>query len=138
VKRLLAALTLACSASATFACGYCVEDKIASTYDHALVTQALAQKHHVVFFHIDGPLAQGEDARRWLEGTAAATAGVDKGSVRVSTGTLTISLAFDPARTSLVKVQNALERRLAARKLTLMPLRVMDRPADLRVVSGQQ
>jgi hypothetical protein len=39
---------------------------------------------------------------------------------------LTISLAFDPQRTSLSKVHGALERKLAAKKLTLMPLRVMD------------
>ena len=54
-RPLAAALLLAGAASAALACGYCVEDKIASTYDHALVTQALAHKHHVAFFHIDGP-----------------------------------------------------------------------------------
>jgi hypothetical protein len=136
-RLLLFAAMLALSGVA-LACGYCVEDKIASTYDHAVVTRALARKHHVVFFHVDGPLAQGENTKRWLEGAVAAAAGVDEGSVRVSVETLTISLAFDPARTSLAKVQNALERKLAAKKLALMPLRVMDRPADLKVVSGQR
>ena len=42
------------------ACGYCVEDKIASTYDHSVVTRALSQGHHVAFFHIDGPVSSGE------------------------------------------------------------------------------
>ena len=128
---LLVFLGQACLAQA---CGYCVEDKIASTYDHALVTQALAQKHHVVFFHIDGPLALGDATKQWLESAAASTAGVDKGSTRVAVDTLTISVAFDPQRTSLIKLQNALDRKLAAKKLSLMPLRVIDAPAQLSAI----
>lgn len=135
MKRLLAALVLACNAPAAFACGYCVEDKIAATYDHAVVVRALGQKHHVAFFHIDGPLVPGESTRRALEAAAESVAGVDKGSVRVSMETLTISFAFDPERAPLVTAQSALERKLAASKLSLMPLRVMDRPAELKAVS---
>lgn len=135
MKRLLAALVLACNAPAAFACGYCVEDKIAATYDHAVVARALGRKHHVAFFHIDGPLVPGESTRRALEAAAESVAGVDKGSVRVSMEALTISFAFDPERAPLVKAQSALERKLAARKLSLMPLRVMDRPAELKAVS---
>ena len=116
------------------ACGYCVEDKIASVYDHALVTQALAKKHHVAFFHIDGTPAPGDATRRWLESAAAATAGIDQGSARVALETLTISVAFDPRRTSLVAVQTTLERKLAAKKLSLMPLRVIDGTAQLSAV----
>ena len=96
LSRPLAALLLAGAVSAALACGYCVEDKIASTYDHALVAQALARKHHVAFFHIDGPLVPGEGTKRWLESVAASTAGVDKGSTRVAVDTLTLSVAFDP------------------------------------------
>jgi hypothetical protein len=134
LKRRLAALLLAGIAPAALACGYCVEDKIAATYDHAVVVRALDQKHHVVFFHIDGSLMPGGDTRRTLEAAAESTVGVDKGSVRVSVEALTISFAFDPERTSLVKVQSALERKLAARKLSLMPLRVMDRLSELKTV----
>jgi hypothetical protein len=111
-----------------------VEDKIAATYDHAVVTRALSHGHHVVFFHVDGTLTTGEGTRRMLEAAAESTAGVDKGSVRVSVEELTISFAFDPQRTSLVKVQNALDRKLATKKLSLMPLRVMDRLAELKTV----
>ena len=128
-----AAAQLACAAPAQ-ACGYCVEDKIASVYDHALVTQALAHKHQVAFFHVDGPLAPGDATRRWLESAASSTAGVDPGSTRVAVETLTISVAFDPQRTSLIKLQNALDKKLAAKKLTLMPLRVIDAPAQLSAV----
>ena len=133
--RAIAAAALLSAAAAAQACGFCIEDKIASTYDHALVTLALAQKHHIAFFHIDGPVLPGEGTKRWLESAAASTAGVDKGSARVALDTLTISVAFDPRRSSLIAVQTALEKKLAARKLSLMPLRVIERPAELKAVS---
>lgn len=135
VACLAAALAMG---SAAQACGYCVEDKIASVYDHALVTQALAQRRQIVFFHIDGPLVPGESSRRWLLEAASSMAGVDKGGVRVAVDTLTIAIAFDPGRTSLPAMQNGLERKLTAKRLSLMPLRVMDRPADLKTVSRRQ
>jgi hypothetical protein len=116
-----------------FACGYCVEDKIASTYDHAVVVRALEHSHHVAFFHIDGVLPLGEGARRTLAALAESAAGVDKGSVRVSLDTLSLSFAFDPQRSSLGAAQRAVERKLALKKLSLMPLRVMERAADLKM-----
>ena len=134
LSRLLAALLLAGADQAALACGYCVEDKIASTYDHAVISRALGKKHHVAFFHIDGPLAPGVGTKPALEAAAESVAGVDKGSVRVAVETLTLSLAFDPRQTSLVAVQSALEKKLAAKKLSLMPLRIMDRPGDLAAV----
>ena len=135
----LAFLALALAqASHARACGYCVEDKVASTYDHAVVTRALAQKHRVVFFHVEGAVAQGEAAKRWLEAAAASTAGVDPGSARAAADTLTLSIAFDPQRSSLVAVQSALEKKLAARKLTLLPLRVLDKPSDLALMRKER
>ena len=116
------------------ACGYCVEDKIASVYDHALVTQTLARKHHVAFFHVDGALPPGEAGRRLLEAAAASTAGIDRGSARIAVETLTLAVAFDPHRSSLIAVQTGLEKNLAAKKLTLLPLRVIDGTAQLSAV----
>jgi hypothetical protein len=60
--------------------------------------------------------------------------GVEKASVRISPDLLTLSLAFDPRRISLAAVMARLDRKLAARKLSLMPLRVMERAADLQTV----
>ncbi len=130
----IAGLVLALHAPGAFACGYCVEDKVASVYDHAVVTRSLAQKHHVVFFHIDGSLVPGEATRRALETLAESTPGVDRGSARVSVDTATLSVAFDPARSPMVAVQAALDRKLAARKLAVMPLRIIDAPAALKTV----
>lgn len=126
-----AALTaLLAVAGAAGACGVCVEDKMAAVYDHAVVTRALAQKHHVAFFHIEGTLTPGEAARRALEALAGSVAGVDKGTSRVSVDSAALSIAFDPKRTPVAGLQNVLERKLAAKKISLMLLQVMDRPAE--------
>ena len=116
------------------ACGYCVEDKIASTYDHAMITRALAQKHHVVFFHLEGTVPSSAASIRAIERTVRSTPGVDPGSARFAPETATLAVAFDPTRDSLVGLQGLLEKKLAAYRISLMPLRIMERPADLRTV----
>lgn len=130
----VAAIAAALFAGQALACGYCVEDKIAAVYDHALISQALAQRHQVAFFHIDGTLPQGAAGKRSLEAMAQSAAGVDKGSARVSIETFTLAVAFDPARTGMGALQNSLDRKFAAKKLSLLPLRVMDKPAELKAV----
>ena len=60
--------------------------------------------------------------------------GVEKASVRISPDLLTLSLAFDPRRVSLAAIIARLDRRLSARKLSVLPLRIMQRPADLTSV----
>ena len=121
---------LLATAGSAQACGYCVEDKLAAAYDHAAVTRALDQKHHVAFFHVDGPLAPGNATKRELLAIAESSAGVDKGSARVSVESASLAVAFDPRRTPLATLQKDIERKLAAKKLSLMLLQVMDRPAD--------
>jgi hypothetical protein len=116
-----------------FACGYCVEDKIAATYDHAVVTRALERGQHLAFFHVDGPEPRTQATRGALE-DAASMPGVEKASVRISPDMLTLSLAFDPQRVSLAAVVARLDRKLAARNLSVLPLRIMQRPADLTSV----
>ena len=115
---------------AALACGYCVEDKMAAAYDHAVVTRALGQKHHVAYFHIEGALAPGNATKRALEALANAAAGVDKGSARASVESSSLAVAFDPRRAPVAALQIALERKLAAKNVSLMLLQVMDRPAD--------
>ena len=108
------------------ACGYCVEDKIAATYDHAVITRALAGGRHVAFFHVDGAAV----GRAALE-QAASGRGIEKGSARISPDALTLALVFDPRLVSLVELNAQLDRKLARHKASLLPLRVMDRPGRL-------
>ena len=119
-------------AATSFACGYCVEDKIAAVYDHAVVTRAVAQKHQVVFFAVEGQMSAGEASRRALEAVAESAAGVDKGSARVSVESASLSVAFNPARAPFAGMERSLSRKLAARGLSVAILRVMDRPAELK------
>ena len=123
MRPALAALLLACPLAA-LACGVCVEDKIAAVYDHAAVQQAFAAKRTLVYFHIDGKLAADERTKRAISGIARATPGVDASSVRVSCELASMALAFDPRRTSLVKVQDSLEKRLSAQGLSLLAMQV--------------
>jgi hypothetical protein len=116
------------------ACGYCVEDKIATVYDHASVTRAVSSGHQVVFFHIEGARTPGRASRRELEAIAESVEGVDTGSVRVSLESASLAVAFDPRRASLAAVHTALDKKLAARRLSLMLLRVMDSPGELKTV----
>jgi hypothetical protein len=133
VKIFLFTAALLFLAGEASACGYCVEDKIAATYDHAVVTRALQRGQHLAFFHVDGSEPRSEATRRALE-DAASMPGVEKASVRISPDLLTLSLAFDPRRVSLAAVMARLDRKLAARKLSVMPLRVMEQAADLKAV----
>jgi hypothetical protein len=130
IALLTAALLLPAAQAA--ACGYCVEDKIAATYDHAVITTALSRGHQVVFFHVEGAPLE----RQALERAVSTVRGVDAGSVRISPDALTVSLAFDPRRLPMAQLQARLDRGLAARKASLLPLRVMDRPADLKTVKS--
>jgi hypothetical protein len=128
MRALIGAALLAAGVQAE-ACGYCVEDKIAATYDHAVVTQALARKHQVAFFHVDSA-APGRAA---LE-RAAYAAGADKGSVRVAADLLTLSFAFDPARATLGVVHAQMEKALAGKRVSLMPFEVIDQPGQLKAI----
>ncbi len=121
---------LSAVATGALACGYCVEDKMAAVYDHAAVTRALGQKHHVAFFHIDGLLVPGDATKRTVEAIAESSPGADKGSARVSVESASLAIAFDPRLTPLAALQKDIERRLATKKLSLMLLQVMDRPAQ--------
>jgi hypothetical protein len=120
--------------STAFACGYCIEDKIAAVYDHAVATRAIAQEHQVVFFAVEGNIPPGEASRRTLEAIVESVVGVDKGSARVSVESASLSAAFDPAHAPFAGVERALSRKLAARGLSVAILRVMDKPAELKPV----
>ena len=125
-------LAFALPAAVGLACGYCAEDKIASVYDHAAVKKALGNGHQVAFFHIEGILVPERAIRRALLASAESVEGVDRGSVRISLETASLSLAFDSRRTSLAAVQTALDSKLAAKRLSLFYFQGLDRPAELK------
>ena len=127
----IAGLLLALHGSAAFACGHCVEDKIAAVYDHALITQALAQKQQVVFFAIDGNFTANEVTRKSIETIAKSVEGIEKNSVRVSVELAALCVVFDPKRQSFAAMQKSLDKKMAEKKLTLLLLKIMDQPEKI-------
>ena len=129
MKRLLATV-LAAAAVDAWACGVCIDDKVASCYDHAVVTQAKAHGHEVAFFAVQGPLPQNAGTRARLAKALAATPGVLKESARVSVENAALSFAYDPKRANAMAIAHELEKRLsqhaAEPKLSLALLRVID------------
>jgi|KBSMisStandDraft_5_1062788.scaffolds.fasta_scaffold03933_5 hypothetical protein len=131
-RALCGGMLMAAIASTSIACGYCIEDRIASVYDHSVVIRAILQKHQVVFFAIDGQLPAGEASRRTLEAIVESVIGVDKGSARVSVEAASLSVAFNPRRAPLASLERALGRKFASRGLSIAILRVTDQPGELK------
>lgn len=131
----VAGLLLALQGTAAIACGHCVEDKIAAVYDYAIVTQALGQKHQIAYFAIEGALTPDNDVRQIIKAVESASV-ADKGSARVSVESASLSVAFDPRRVPFAALQKAIERKLAAKKLSLQLLQVMNQPAETKAMTS--
>jgi hypothetical protein len=104
----MAAALAAIAPSPSRACGACDEDKIAATYDHAVVERAAASGDVVVFCAITGPL----DAQR-LTQAVRRVRGVQPRSVRVSAQPAALSFAVDPKVRSPQAAVEAAQRSLA-------------------------
>jgi hypothetical protein len=126
-------LALALASSASQACGYCVEDRIASVYDHAMVSQALSRQHQVAFFALKGPLAASSGQQQRIARIALTAKGVDPGSARVAIETAVLAVAFDPRATPLAAVEASLQSKLALQALSVQRLRVIDKAGELKV-----
>jgi hypothetical protein len=126
--RYLSMLTLIASLhpSPSFACGICIEDKVAATYDHQIVMSATARNHVVVFGQVEG----NADMRKVMVDVAAAarrTAGVDRGSVRTSSAPPAFSFSLDPKSQSPERAVELLQRRVRASGSQLSILRIVTR-----------
>ena len=98
-------------------CGVCVEDKVAATYDYALVQRALREGRVVVFAEPRVPVDAAH--LRAMAGAAARAPGVEAGTVKTSEAPASVSFVLDPRRATTVGT-------LAALKLDL--LKVIDAP----------
>ena len=101
-----ALLALLLMTSRALACGVCVEDKIASTYDHAAIKQAVARKHSV-----DGVLTiSASEHRSQLQNREAA---LERMARVLAEALAPPSPKRRPTRVS----KGAVERRLADKRL---------------------
>jgi hypothetical protein len=104
--------------SASMACGACAEDKVAATYDHAVVRQAAASGDVMVFCEVGGPL----DAAR-LKAVARSVRGVRPRSVRVSAEPAALSFAIEPKFQSPQAAVDLMQRAAApGTRLTIVRL----------------
>lgn len=129
--RALAAALLAISSGAALACGYCIEDRVAAVYDHDAVSGAISRHRHVAFFSIEGDFVQDEALRRALVAAVEKGGGV-KGTARVALESAALSVAYDPARTTLESLTAVANRPLAVKGLALSPLRLIDASGEMR------
>jgi hypothetical protein len=108
--------------AAALACGACIEDKVAATYDHAVIVKAHARGATVLFIE---PHAATDAAHvASAVGAAARRArGVDPASVRTSIEPLALSFALD-ARTDATHALRDIERGARLGGLTLSVIKV--------------
>ena len=94
VRILIAAAIAAGGPGASWACGACIEDKVAATYDHAVIKAAIARHHQVVFVAVDGPVSAAKVNAR-VAATATRVRGVQAGTLRTSLTPPAFSFALD-------------------------------------------
>ena len=123
MRRAFLALAAGALPAAALACGVCVEDKIAATYDHAVVTGAAAHHRVVVFASVEGAAPAALQSRA-VERAAAHVRGVDRASIRTAQFPAAVSFALDPRAQSPRAALAAIER--AARPVHLVLLRVIE------------
>ena len=123
IRRSLLAVLL-WQASFAFACGYCVEDKIAACYDYAVIESARRAGKEVAFFALQGKPLQDPALAAKLKKQVESERGVLRGSARVSVESAALSFAYDPRRSNAVAIADALEKRTG---LSLGLLKVLDR-----------
>ena len=122
MKHLLLRLTTATAmiaSGAALACGACVEDKVAATYDHAVISQAKAKPQQVLFVALDGPNA--ERAAQRITAAAAKVRGVETKTLRMSASPAAFSIAAarsEPPERAVAAFRDAL--RDPAMQLTLV------------------
>ena len=117
----LAVIAVAVPAVA-LACGACIEDRIAATYDHATVTAAAASGHQVVFGAIEGAVDPRRAGQR-IRALAPKIHGVHGKTLHVSVDPAAFSFALD-RRATPQSVIDELERRVGIAGLRLTVIRV--------------
>jgi hypothetical protein len=122
MKHLLLALSTATAviaSGAALACGACVEDKVAATYDHAVISQAKAKHQQVLFVALDAP--DPVSAARRITAAAAKVHGVATKTLRISASPAAFSIVVaraEPPERAVAGFRDAL--RDPAMRMTLV------------------
>jgi hypothetical protein len=124
IARIVSVGLAAALSSSALACGVCIEDKIAATYDHAVVMRAAARHQLLVFGEIEGAADMKATTDTILR-TAPQVSGVDRKSVRISVSPAAFSFALAPQTQPPAAAVAELQKRLRIEGVKLSVLRVM-------------
>lgn len=125
LRRCIYVVFFAAAAPVVLACGYCDEDRMAATYDHAVVRRAMTLQHEVAFLALNGTESASDATVRGISLLIGRLPGVDRDSIRISAASLAVSFAHDPVKGPLGSILESANRQLAGRGLSLALLRVM-------------
>jgi hypothetical protein len=116
IMVMMAGLTFSFAAR-THACGHCKEDKIAATYDFAVVSAAHRRGHTIVYAELQGLRAPQIGLATWIRRQVEACRGVIPGTSRVSLDPAALSFVCDPRQISVASAMRNIEGSLARRGL---------------------
>lgn len=123
-----ALLLMACAVAmpAAYACGICIDDKVASAYDHAVVQNAWKHGKVVVFCELTGP---HEVKKLTQEAKAAAQGlrGVDDSSIRTGQDLAIVSFVLDGSTQTPAAAVGELQQRLKASSVMPKLLKVLEK-----------
>jgi hypothetical protein len=106
------------------ACGACVEDTVAATYDHAVVERAATQGKVLVYASIDG-IGDAKALANKASVAARRVPGVDRTSVRVSAAPLALSFAINPKTQTVDGAIASVQQRGQSQGIKLSVVRVV-------------
>ena len=121
------------------ACGVCVEDRVAATYDHALVRRAATEHRSMVFVALDGPDASR--VRDRIASTAANLTAVQRGSLRYAESPAAFSFVLATRGAKPDATVAAFRKATAGMQVSMTIVRLMQdgrlvEPPPLRSDSG--
>jgi hypothetical protein len=126
MKMLVLLLTVGIFAPALAqACGVCVEDRMAATYDHELVTRAISRGHQVVFTDVSGPASPTPAQWHMLARAVQNVDGVIKGSVRTSKSPTALSFEIDPKASAAATAITGINERIGKQPLRVSLIRTI-------------
>jgi hypothetical protein len=115
--------TIALLPAVALACGACIEDKIAATYDHAIIDRAVASHRQVVFVAIEGPVSASKVVAQ-ITAIAPKVRGVQVGSLRTSTSPPAFSFVLDSGQDPRATV-STFRKSVTGREAQLVAIRVV-------------
>ena len=121
-KFSIIAMVLMLQAASIFACGQCVQDKMAAVYDYEVIKHAIEKKQIVIFLGYEGNIVPDLESRLKMMKLIAKINGIDVKSIQISMENASFSFAFDPERISYLTLIKVLGRTLAKLNLSVFAI----------------